>query len=420
MFHSIKKNTVLIFSILITAVILLTPGISRARVHGGWDWTGTPPLRTLKVCLQDADCPAGMEDSLKKAIDFWNAEDLSWTLEYMEGGCDGTEQVKVKCGEISGLGLWEATSTNGIVTTSTVTINKDTDWGTCDDKVELVSTLVHELGHAMRLRNVPGQNDIMRGGQAPAGHLYDPTTNDSTEAAQSDGTMKADTDTTPPGAEKQTYYDGVITPHLGANPFYLDEADAVMVFPFNPLSLLNVSAHIEGSESVHWSCDIAEGADLSEAFTLEIDYGDSVVNRQGYLSVVDPDWDETWMPTAVAPSDTSVPNENSMIILDATGSYHPAGPEAMIFEWSIDDGELGVVLGEPITSVYLPAGDHAIELTAQDDFGNLDSDMMFVDVGVEDIPTLHEWGLIILGLLLLTAGTIAIVRKRKAAAARAN
>lgn len=37
-----------------------------------------------------------------------------------------------------------------------------------------------------------------------------------------------------------------------------------------------------------------------------------------------------------------------------------------------------------------------------------------------DIPTLTEWGLIILALLLLTAGTIAVIRRRKTVAARAN
>jgi hypothetical protein len=37
-----------------------------------------------------------------------------------------------------------------------------------------------------------------------------------------------------------------------------------------------------------------------------------------------------------------------------------------------------------------------------------------------DIPTLTEWGMIILALLLLTAGTIAVVRRRKAAMARTN
>jgi hypothetical protein len=48
----------------------------------------------------------------------------------------------------------------------------------------------------------------------------------------------------------------------------------------------------------------------------------------------------------------------------------------------------------------------------------------FIDIGqqevvatAEDIPTLTEWGMIILGLLLLTAGTIAAIRRRKAAVA---
>ncbi len=39
---------------------------------------------------------------------------------------------------------------------------------------------------------------------------------------------------------------------------------------------------------------------------------------------------------------------------------------------------------------------------------------------VEDVPTLNEWGMLILGLLLLTAGTIAVVRRRKTALTRAN
>ena len=43
-----------------------------------------------------------------------------------------------------------------------------------------------------------------------------------------------------------------------------------------------------------------------------------------------------------------------------------------------------------------------------------------VDCPTEDIPTLNEWGMLILALLLLAAGTVAVVRRRKAAAARAN
>jgi hypothetical protein len=41
-------------------------------------------------------------------------------------------------------------------------------------------------------------------------------------------------------------------------------------------------------------------------------------------------------------------------------------------------------------------------------------DLAFVITGPEeDIPTLNEWGMLILGLLLLTAGTIAVVRRRR-------
>ncbi len=38
--------------------------------------------------------------------------------------------------------------------------------------------------------------------------------------------------------------------------------------------------------------------------------------------------------------------------------------------------------------------------------------------GQNEIPTLSEWGMVILGLLLLAAGTMAVVRRRKLAAAR--
>jgi hypothetical protein len=41
-------------------------------------------------------------------------------------------------------------------------------------------------------------------------------------------------------------------------------------------------------------------------------------------------------------------------------------------------------------------------------------DLAFVITGPEeDIPTLNEWGMLILALLLLTAGTIAVIRKRR-------
>jgi hypothetical protein len=39
---------------------------------------------------------------------------------------------------------------------------------------------------------------------------------------------------------------------------------------------------------------------------------------------------------------------------------------------------------------------------------------------IEDVPTLSEWGMLIMGLLLLVVGTVAVVRRRKAILSRAS
>ncbi len=41
--------------------------------------------------------------------------------------------------------------------------------------------------------------------------------------------------------------------------------------------------------------------------------------------------------------------------------------------------------------------------------------VLFVTGAQEEVPTLSEWGMIIMGLLLLAVGTVAVVRRRKAA-----
>jgi hypothetical protein len=43
--------------------------------------------------------------------------------------------------------------------------------------------------------------------------------------------------------------------------------------------------------------------------------------------------------------------------------------------------------------------------------------IVFPPIGAEAIPTLSEWGLIVLALLILAGGTVAVIRKRKAAIA---
>jgi hypothetical protein len=45
--------------------------------------------------------------------------------------------------------------------------------------------------------------------------------------------------------------------------------------------------------------------------------------------------------------------------------------------------------------------------------------VLFVSGTSQDVPTLSEWGMMFMGLLLLMLGTIAVVRRRKTAVSRA-
>ncbi len=72
---------------------------------------------------------------------------------------------------------------------------------------------------------------------------------------------------------------------------------------------------------------------------------------------------------------------------------------------------------------HLTAGSPCID--AGDPGSPQDPDGTIVDMGAlyyhqypQEVPTLSEWGMIILGLLLLATGTIAVIRRRKAAFAR--
>jgi len=393
---------ILLFSILLfLAPVMLATMASRksyADVDDKFDWKNKK--RTLHVCVKTDGCPANMADSVKAAINLWNKKLKSWKLEFDSTNCSNAD-VTIKCGKIKGLGEWTNSSGSyGASTGNNITINKDSDWGYCDDKYELVSTIAHELGHAMRLNDVSEQSQLMRGTQGKAGHLRGPTSKDSTEAATSDSTKKANAKTTPPGGKKQYTYDGVITPTSDSGPFNLDQAYGVEVSVFRPEALEGVTWEIVSNDEVHWTAYVTTEADETEAFFLTIMYPDSVVVREGLLHVADENWDPTWLPTAVVtPPDTVVPYDTSMIVLDASHSYHPAtaaGYESpMIFRWIVDGGDI-VIKGEPITSTYLPMGDHYITLEAMDEFGNVSTADMHVlveqatDVGMIDMPKAFE------------------------------
>ncbi len=79
-----------------------------------------------------------------------------------------------------------------------------------------------------------------------------------------------------------------------------------------------------------------------------------------------------------------------------------------------DNDDFHLTAGSPC----IDAGDPSLP---QDPDGTIaDMGALYYNQGSQEIPTLSEWGMIILGLLLLAFGTVAIIRERRAVAAEAN
>jgi hypothetical protein len=384
---------ILLVGALGSVALAALPAKGYADVDKKFDWKNKK--RNLKICLEPAGCPAGMADSVKAAINLWKKKLVSWKIEWSDN-CDGAD-VKIKCGDIKGLGLWESSSgTYGASTGSTIAINNKANWGYCNDKLEIVSTIAHEIGHAMRLNDIKtGQDKLMRGKQGANGHLRGPTPADSTEASTADSTTVTNVDTAPTGGRRQSVYTGTITAAPGTGLLRLMGAISIDLTVFRSTALQNIVFTTVGDEAVEWTAEVTESADHVEAFFLTIQYPESTSVREGLLHITEPVWDPGWHPIAIAPPDTIVPTDTSMIVLDATHSFHPAGPESMIFRWMID-GPDQVIKGEPITSVTLPMGSHDIVLEAMDDFGNVNAAVMHVFVETAtgaDVPTPPTFGL---------------------------
>jgi len=363
-----------------------------SRVYSEWDWPNGK--RTLKICLENSDkCPPNLADSLQQAIDNWNEKLVSWELIYTED-CDEAD-VTVRCGGITSLGKIRAQpDRNGTVSEAEIRVGaaQSVNWGYCDDKHELVQVLQHELGHAMRLRHGNRTDTMWKGARDETrGHTIPISPNDSTEAATSDGNQDANVDTDDPGTKRGSDYNGVITPSPGTESFNFSAALDADLQAYRPDALLVTSWMVTGENELSWSCHALPHADDTEAFKMYITYPESVAVRQGYIEVVDPDWDMTCRPDAVAPPDTFINWPDTLVILYDTLSTHPAGREAVDFWWMIDDEIM--IMGDTVLTTWLDPGQHFAVLHAMDHAGFRDTDTMYIFVeGYADVDPIPPAG----------------------------
>ena len=217
----------------------------------------------------------------------------------------------------------------------------------------------------------------MRPGQDLPGHTESFSQFDLAEATASDTATTTTVKTDPPAIEKQHMYNGVMVPKPGSPPFNLDQALSIELRSFQPQVLQVLQYQPIGPEAIAWSAFSSAVEAHMALVHLLIHYpGRATVIREGVLNITDVAWEAGWRPTAVAPADTIVPTDTSLIVLDARRSSHPAGFNAMSLRWLVDDTL--DVQGGSLTAVTLPMGSHRLVLEVVDQYGLSAQDTMMV------------------------------------------
>lgn len=118
---------------------------------------------------------------------------------------------------------------------------------------------------------------------------------------------------------------------------------------------------------------------------------------------------DTEPPLALCPGDTAI------VLAD--------GEDSVTVDFTIDAADncgVDTVRADPPSGSWFGIGTTTVTVTAVDIYGNVDS--CYFDITVypfnANIPTLSEWGMLILALLLLAMGTVSIIRKREKALSR--
>ncbi len=129
----------------------------------------------------------------------------------------------------------------------------------------------------------------------------------------------------------------------------------------------------------------------------------------------DTDWYNFYLTEGTEVTITAMAEFDMMVFILEMGPDNPCDGFQILYY------EIAPICEEYSFMVNLPAGDYWIWVAPEAFEGVPCGSAYYFTVtcgGQNEIPTLTEWGMIILGLLLLAAGTMAVVRKRRLASAR--
>jgi hypothetical protein len=272
-------------------------------------------------------------------------------------------------------------------------------------------TIMHELGHALRLAHTAGANDVMNSSNTAT----TPSANDVAEA------LAADKDPPCPFA--------ILSNLLN----YLKKGDTTTVtlvpkpqsgINLNGVTAVNITS-LTGPDfqvapgSITWTptsitalFDVFQSAEHNEVFNVQLTYANSTTaDYTGVLTITPTDATPGAFPHAVT-SGNIVVTEGDTIFLDGTASYHDDPTTLMFGSWMTSGGP---GLFSESGYIFLPAGTYDAAYQLMDYYGRISTSNITITVlPANNIPTLDQWGLIILALILLSIGAIFLARRARA------
>jgi len=387
-----------------------------------WPTVGGAPRRTLCVHIKhNADFGA----AVRQAMTNWNnanTGDNRWR--FLETTDPNQADVSIEAASLpdtiaglatakfSGIWFWKKIKRVGVKIKSSLTGN------------DRLHTIMHELGHCMRMDDTKDSRDIMYG----YWHSPPPTT-PSTPASGShtndmDEAKASDVDPQCPLAVSTYIRQGtsqavVITPKPGSGIDFADVVEiSVLSLTGSDLSVVPGTVMWTATE-VHATFTASSAASHNEVFAVRLFHAsgrkdrwpiardamggeagcdhDFVTTYTGILTVTEDDAPAGKHPHAEAGSDIAVP-AGMPVVLDGRGSHHDDPGVFVSGTWTVDDS-VGV-LGE-YGELLLPSGIHTAVLTVKDDYGQVSQDAITVtvasrsgeadlQVGPEGVPSLSQ------------------------------
>jgi hypothetical protein len=373
---------------------------AQATVIPDWpDWVDS--TRTLKVYIGSNGT---FGPAVRAAIAAWNGANGGWNL--VETRNIGESQIIIQESPNLPPGKEGLSHPEWNVDKELVLVIALVKEGLPVDKRD--AAIMHELGHCMRLDDTKEATDVMHWKNLG---LAVPSANDKAEAAASDASRPRCGFAPSGNAIRNRVTTLDLTPKPGCGIDLGDLIDVQVVSLTGP----DFSAYVLGwtESAITVQFDLSASADHNEVFQATLVYSDHSEQYTGVLTITD-DPAPAGLPHAVAGNDITVPAGN-YVTLDGRGSYHDVPEVFFSGTWQItaEGDQNGYGLFDEYGTVLLPPGTYTATLEAQDYYGRVSQDTLTVLVLAAGTPTLSQWGLIVLTLLLLTAGTIIVGRPRR-------